>query len=321
MIAQLLKTTLSYLLTGLTILACALVLQLVYTWSTVGLRWTTASALMCAALLVAALFYSARYRRTRHEQARRWTVTHERTFSLKWAAFAASIVVGVALAFVAQIVVKSERVIATDAGQWRQTTLQDGSVVHVDARSKVEIEYTDAARIVYVHEGGAVFDVTKDPKRPFIVRTHLVDGTAIGTRFGVSIDAGVTATVSEGVVKITGRGRGEVKSVTLQAGEELHVSNNSLTSPRLAHVDAERKLEWTTGVLTLGGMTVSEGVNELNRRNQVQIVVDSPTLGSRIVKFASVKVDAPERYARIVAAEPGVRMTLDKENGVIRLSE
>ena len=216
---------------------------------------------------------------------------------------------------------QSEQIVATGPSQWHQMTLPDGTAVHVDARSRVEVAYTDDERIVHIHEGSAVFDVVKDPARPFIARTHLVDAMAVGTRFGVTIDPGVTTTVSEGVVKVTGRGKTDGKAVMLKAGEELRVSDSTLTAPHFAHVDADRKLQWTNGLLILGGMTVSEGVEQLNRRNRTQIVVDSPALGAKVVEFASVNVDSPERYARIVAAEPGVRMILDKENGVIRLSE
>lgn len=107
----------------------------------------------------------------------------------------------------------------------------------------------------------------------------------------------------------------------LKAGEELRVSDSYLTSPRLAHVDAERKLQWANGLLILSGQTVAEGVEELNRRNRLQIVVDTPELGARVVEFASVKVDSPRTYAAAVASQPGVTMIEDKENGVIRLSE
>lgn len=249
-------------------------------------------------------------------------VKSKRSFSFKLAAFAASLFVGVAVAFVAQDYMEPEQMVTTGASQWHNMMLPDGTAVQIDARSKVEVEYTDKARILHVYEGSAVFEVAKDPKRPFIARTHLIDVTAVGTRFGVSIDPGVTATVSEGVVRVTGRGRTDGKSVTLKAGEELRVSDSYLTSPRLAHVDAERKLQWAkNGLLVLGGLTVAEGVEQLNRRNRVQIVVDSPALGMRVIEFASVKVDSPETYAKAIAAEPGVSMLLDKENGVIRLSE
>lgn len=246
---------------------------------------------------------------------------NKRNLTFKLAAFAATLFFGVALAFVAQDYMQSEQVVTTGASQWHHMTLPDGTTVHVDARSKVEVAYTDAERIVHVYEGSAVFDVAKDPQRPFIARTHLIDATAVGTRYGVSIDPGVTTTVSEGVVRVTGRGKTDGKAVMLKAGEELRVSDGSLTSPHFAHVDAERKLQWSNGLLVLGGLTVSEGIEELNRRNRVQIVVDSPVLGAKVLELASVKVDSPETYARLVAAEPGVHLTLDKERGVIRLSE
>jgi ferric-dicitrate binding protein FerR (iron transport regulator) len=248
---------------------------------------------------------------------------NKRTLTFKLAAFAASLFFGVALAFVAQDYMQSEQVVATGASQWHHMTLPDGTAVHVDARSRVEVAYTDKERVVHVYEGSAVFDVVKDPARPFVARTHLVDAVAVGTRFGVSIDPGVTTTVSEGVVKVTGRGgKADGKAVMLRAGEELRVSDDSLTAPRFAHVDADRKLQWAKdGLLILGGMTVAEGVEQLNRRNRTQIVVESPALGAKVVAFASVKVDSPETYAKAVAQDQGVTMILDKENGVIRLSE
>lgn len=246
---------------------------------------------------------------------------NKRKLAFKLVAFAASLFVGVALAFVAQDYMQSEQVVTTGASQWHHMTLPDGTAVHVDARSKVEVAYTDEERIVHVYEGSAVFDVAKDAARPFIARTHLVDAMAVGTRFGVAIDPGVTTTVSEGVVKVTGRGKTDGKSVVLKAGEELRISDSTLTTPHFAHVDAERKLQWTNGLLELGGLTVSEGVEQLNRRNRTQILVESSSLGARVVKFASVKVDSPETYAKAIAQESGVTMILDKENGVIRLSE
>lgn len=257
-----------------------------------------------------------------HREIKEDSVKHKRTLSFKLAAFSASLVFGVALPFVAQHYMNSEQVVATGASQWHHMTLPDGTAVHVDARSKVEVEYTDEARLVHVYEGSAVFDVAKDPKRPFIATTHLVDAVAAGTRFGVSVDLGVTTTVSEGTVRVTGRGRINGTAVLVNAGEELRVLDSSLTSSQLAHVDAERELLWAkNGLLILDGLTVAEGVEKLNRRNRVQILVDSPTLGAKVVEFASVKVDSPETYAKVVAKYPGVKMILDREKGVIRLSE
>lgn len=240
------------------------------------------------------------------------------TRRFKVAALAASLLFGTSLIFVAQQM--QPAVIATGPGQGRHLDLPDGTAMYIDARSRVEVAYTEEERIVHVYEGGALFDVAKDPGRPFIARTQLIDATAVGTRFSVAINPGVTTMVSEGIVRITSRGRSDGKTVMLKAGEELSVSDTLLASPEIEHVDAERKLQWSNGLLILSGMTVAEGVEQLNRRNDMQIVVETPALGARTIEFASVKIDSPEKYAKIVAAKPGVRMVKDDEKDVIRLS-
>ena len=243
------------------------------------------------------------------------------SFGSRLAAFAGSLVLAGVLLLLAQDYIQSEHVVTTGASQLHHRTLPDGTAVHVDAHSKVEVEYTDDARIVHVYEGDAVFDVAKDPKRPFIAKTQWVDVLAVGTRFGVSVGAVVTTTVSEGVVKVTSHHGNVRKTVTVKAGEELRVSGGGLGLLHIARVDAERKLQWTSGWLMLGGLTVSESVRQMNRRNRMQIVLESPRLGEQVITFGRVKVDSPESYAKAVADQYHLQVDIDRKNGVIRLSE
>lgn len=247
---------------------------------------------------------------------------NKRTLTFKLAGFAASLIVGLVLAFVARGYMKAEEVVATGASQWHHMTLDDGTVVHLDAYTKVQVEYTETERIVHVHSGDAVFEVTKDPKRPFIARTPLIDAIAVGTRYGVSVGASVTTTVSEGVVRVTGRENSNGHSVTLKAGEELRVSDGDFARPTFAKVDADRKLQWATGWLDLEGVTVGQAVDEFNRRNRTQIVIDDPNLENRKVRFFRVRVDdSPETFARTLTADDsGIKMDSNPKEKVIRLT-
>jgi transmembrane sensor len=247
---------------------------------------------------------------------------NKRTLTFKLAAFAASLFFGVALAFVAQDYMKSEQVITTGVSQWHHMTLDDGTVVHLDAYTKVQVEYTETERIVHIHSGDAVFEVTKDPQRPFIARTPLIDATAVGTRYGVSVGSGVTTTVSEGVVRVTGRDSPEGHSVTLKAGDELRVSGGDFARPTLAKVDADRKLQWATGWLDLQGVTVGQAVDEFNRRNRTQIIIEDPQLEHLKVQFFRVRVDdSPETFARLLTADnSGIKMDSNPKEKVIRLT-
>jgi transmembrane sensor len=216
---------------------------------------------------------------------------------------------------------ESGETISTGAGQWQHKTLKDGTAVHVDARSRVKVQYTDAARIVYVDRGNAVFEVAKDPKRPFIARTHLIDAAAVGTRFGVSIDDGVTTTVSEGIVKVTVRGQyTSGPAVTLKAGEQLRVRDGQGSTPTHTHVNAERKLEWATGWLVFEGETIGEIVNELNRRNAIQIEIELPEIAARPMHgLQRFRVDSSWAFARYIAETNDLALIEDPSGSVLRL--
>jgi ferric-dicitrate binding protein FerR (iron transport regulator) len=319
--SELRKTLLSYLLMAVGLLAFVLATQVIFEWSTSGLKWITVAAFAVTAFVSAGLHYLLRLCQARDGDIRGDAARTQPVRSLQLVALAGSLVVGVALAFVAQNYMQSDQVVSTEASEWQHRTLPDGTVVHVDAHSKVEVEYSDATRIVHVHAGSAAFEVAKDPKRPFIARTDLVDALAVGTRFGVAIDQGVTTTVSEGKVKVTKRGSGNENAVMVRAGQELRVSETSPLPSQPSRVDAEREFLWTRGLLDLSGMTIAEGVRQLNRRNRIQIMVESPALAARTVEVATVNVDSPESYAKAIARERGVSIIIDKESGIIRLSE
>jgi transmembrane sensor len=245
---------------------------------------------------------------------------NKRALSFTLAALSLSIFAGI-LSFVPRGDLQPAQVITTGASQWRHTTLTDGTTVHVDARSQVKVDYTDEVRMVYVEQGSAAFDVAKDAKRPFVARTRLVDATAVGTRFGVSIDPGVTTTVAEGVVKVTTRGqRDSSPGVLLRAGEEFRVIAGRQSEPSHLKVDAERKLEWATGWLAFDGETIGEVVDAFNRRNAVQIDIEQPDLAARPMRgYLRFRVDASAALARYIAETNDLIVIEDRSGSVLGL--
>ncbi|MBL8271817.1 FecR family protein [Steroidobacter sp.] len=224
--------------------------------------------------------------------------------------------------------------IETAASQWQHMTLEDGSTVHVDARSRLKVEFTEQRRVVYLTEGQAVFDVEKDPRRPFTVRTPLIDVTAVGTRFGVALDSGVTATVSEGTVKVTAHGNlNDPKAVLLKAGQELQVGGSAtvgipasdppavdLSTVPVIVVDADRKLDWANGWLQFEGETIGQVVREFNRRNVQQIqIVDGSIADRRLVGYYRLRVDRPESLAKLLENQEGIIVTRDSSGSQLRL--
>jgi transmembrane sensor len=88
-------------------------------------------------------------------------------------------------------------------GQIAFKTLDDGTRVTLSAKSDMEVTYYRHERHVLLKEGEAVFEVTKDPDRPFIVETDTARVTVLGTRFAVNkLEQLVRVSVDHGTVKV-----------------------------------------------------------------------------------------------------------------------
>jgi Fe2+-dicitrate sensor, membrane component len=73
----------------------------------------------------------------------------------------------------------------TATGERRTIELADGSRLTLNARSAVDIQFSDGQRRVQLREGQLQVDVAADPQRPFVVATAQGQVKALGTRFMV----------------------------------------------------------------------------------------------------------------------------------------
>lgn len=212
--------------------------------------------------------------------------------------------------------------VITAPGEHQHIKLPDGSVAHVGTSSQLKIVFSGAQRRAHLDHGEAVFEVAKDPTRPFTVTTHLIDVTAVGTRFGVSVNPDVIATVSEGVVRITAHDDPDsVAATPLRAGQQLRVSDNAHTQREFALVDATRALQWADGYLDFyTGQTIGEIAREFNRHNVAQIEIEQPAIAARPIQGSyNFRVDESARFARIIAIHHSLALIEDRTGEVTRL--
>ena len=189
-----------------------------------------------------------------------------------------------------------ESTIETQASEWRSMTLNDGSFVSVGPRTELRDRFGKQERLLSLSRGEALFQVAKDPSRPFIVEAGLAIVRATGTRFGVDRrEHDVVVTLEEGTVVVSD-GLGRAGAVSLTAGEQLTVSG--AWPPVIKHVDAARKLAWANRRLVFADDTIAAAAAEFNRRNRVQLVVD-PALGSQQV-WGVFHADDPASFADMI---------------------
>lgn len=108
----------------------------------------------------------------------------------------------------------------TDRAERREVVLNDGSVLNLDPETQVRIDLGRHQRFVALTRGRALFQVAKDPSRPFIVRAGDTQVRVIGTTFGVEEeDQSTIVTVSEGKVAVAPTSQLEIAPERAGSGE------------------------------------------------------------------------------------------------------
>jgi len=142
--------------------------------------------------------------------------------------------------------------IRTGAGERREVTLADGSVIQISPKTTLRVRFTDRQRWVLLSRGDAVFRVAKDRAKPFLVETDHASVRAVGTEFGVEYQGNsVIVTVEEGRVAVTQPATGltplarELPQVEVSLGADQQVVvPQAAPMGSIRKVDSRRELSW-----------------------------------------------------------------------------
>jgi transmembrane sensor len=101
-----------------------------------------------------------------------------------------------------------DRLITTGVGQIKKIQLTDGSTVHLNSNSVLQIpgRFAQSNRTLVLKEGEAFFQVSKDRHHPFIVKTSSLNVRVLGTAFNISsykVAQNVNIQVSHGKVQVS----------------------------------------------------------------------------------------------------------------------
>lgn len=196
--------------------------------------------------------------------------------------------------------------IGTAKGAIREIALREGSTVTLNTLTKLRPELTKELRRIDLLGGEALFDVAKDPARPFIVYAGHFSVRAVGTSFTVrrtSPDA-IKVVVTEGVVEVSRQqdilGRvhaGIAFAVDAAATPVIETLNHSQVSSALA---------WRGGKIDLQGLTLSEAAEEFGRYSNLRIRVADPSIANLHIAGVYATSD-PAGFAENVALSLGLK--------------
>jgi len=175
----------------------------------------------------------------------------------------------------------------TGRGEVRRVTLADGTVVTLNTATKVVVKFSKSERNIHLVEGEDLFDVAKNPLRPFLVDAGRLRVRAVGTSFSVlRLPSRPTQVlVREGVVEIT-----ESSSDALSQPIRLAANEQAFARPRapiipsaLAPEAVVRNLSWQHGMLSFEGTSLQEAAEEFSRYSDKQITVDDPNVANETI--------------------------------------
>lgn len=162
----------------------------------------------------------------------------------------------------------------TKPGEKLKTMLPDGTIVYLNAGSQLTYpdDFGDSSRIVRLI-GEGYFEVAEDKARPFTVRTHSMDVTALGTEFCVNVSENHlpdrVALVS-GKLLITNVKNEQIK---IDSGYTVKLSREDFSFSKF-DIDYLTEVAWKDGALHFENNSFSEIVQTLELNYGVEFMMD-----------------------------------------------
>lgn len=175
--------------------------------------------------------------------------------------------------------------LATQVGEIRSVTLDDGSTLTVDSNSAVRITIDDEKRLAEIERGRIRFDIKTD-ERPFTVSAGSTTIRASDAAIDVELRGDdVRGQVYRGQASLTtlGTAQSAATEIPIAAGEAFAGTASGGVRKIPASPNGGK---WAAGMLEFDAAPVSEVVTAANRYSKVQLFVAGEGAGQLLVTGA-----------------------------------
>lgn len=182
----------------------------------------------------------------------------------------------------------------TRTGERRALTLPDGSRLHLNARSAIDVDYTAQQRLVLLREGALIAEIAPATGLPpFLVRTGQGTVRPIGTRVSVRQDEGSTwiAMLAQRAVLTPAAGQ----ALTLEQGMTARMTRDRVT---LLDGPATGADDWLHGVVQLHDQPLDDLLAALRPYHRGYLRASPAAQALRV--YGSYPLDDPQRTLDIL---------------------
>lgn len=152
-------------------------------------------------------------------------------------------------------------------GKISTQTLDDGSRLTLSANSDIDITFYRHQRHVRLKRGEAIFEVVRDPDRPFVVEADNTKITVLGTRFAVNkLSRLVRVSVDHGRVQIES---GTSSPLVITNGQVAEIGPQA--APRAVNRNAEDAFSFLQGKLVFAEADTHEIAETLSRYRAIPV--------------------------------------------------
>lgn len=166
----------------------------------------------------------------------------------------------------------TKNTLSTANGETYQVRLPDGSMVYLNAASSLTYATSlieNGCRVVTLR-GEGYFEVHKNKKHPFIVKTEKQEVEVLGTHFNINSygdEPAVATTLLQGSVKVrTGK-----KEQMLKPGEQSVNDGNTI---KVNQVDVDSSIDWKNGDFNLDGVEFKIAMRKIARWYNMEVIYE-----------------------------------------------
>lgn len=208
------------------------------------------------------------------------------------------------------------QVFDTAPGEQGRVTLADGTRITINGGSHLTATLGRRERRVVMADAEAVFDVARDPGRPFLIEAGEREIRVVGTEFNVLHHRGrLAVAVRRGVVEVRPKAAPEAAGTRLVRGQVL-IHRRGQAGDHIAPVDPDAALAWTTGRLVFQNERLVEVAAALDRYGTQPILVEPDARDLRVT--AVLEIGSQDAMLGSLAQFMPVRV--DRRADSIRLS-
>ena len=186
----------------------------------------------------------------------------------------------------------------TSPAQWLSQRLPDQSLLTLNGNSAVDLQFDAHQRRIQLLRGEVLVDVAHDPARPFIVETEHGQVRALGTRFVVTRENGVTLlTMLESRVAATASDN--PTAVEVSAGEQARITQTDVRM--LGRIDPRSVDDaWRYHQLVVQDQPLPEVLEQLARQHPGHVQFDREALADLRVS-AVLPLDDSRKALKLIA--------------------